>query len=343
MRLPTRATDAIPTFCTDGAEILYNPGFLARLTDPELRFVLAHEVMHCAQNHLTRKGNRDMAKWNYACDYAVNLLLADYIKDCGGQKPPWSVPADALLDQNFRDLSAEEIYARLPDSAGGYPQSPGAFVEPVSETKAMELEQDWTIAVAQAITVARMQGSVPDSLSRFVDQVLQPKVSWREVLREFFRAQTRDDYAWSRPNRRYVGHGLVMPSLYAERMGRLVIAVDTSGSINDTTLAEFQAEIQSALDDCSPESIEVLYCDAQINGRDEFYPGDAVHLRAIGGGGTDFCPVFDHIRDSHGDPVALVYLTDGYGSFPKQEPSYPVLWATIGTQQFPFGRVVSVN
>jgi predicted metal-dependent peptidase len=148
-------------------------------------------------------------------------------------------------------------------------------------------------------------------------------------------------------------------------MGRIVIAVDTSASIGNKELAEFQAECQGALDEVQPECLEVVYCDAAINGSEEFQPGDAVRFSAkecTGGGGTSFVPVFDWIEGnpqiapisadgknlrpsakSADAPAALIYLTDGHGCFPKAAPEYPVLWATTDRKEFPFGTVVAVK
>lgn len=365
MRLPITRDDSIPTFCTNGKSIRYNEEFAQELSDDELRGVLVHEVSHCAQGHLWRQGMRDANKWNRACDYQVNLMLTDYAaederafraKQANSARyvPPWKIPTCGLLNPQYAGKSAEDIYNLLPDDDGrdkgvnGSGISPGAF-DPGEGSSSAELEAeaaDWKMAVTQAATGARMQGNLPGSIERLIGELLQPKVSWREVLREFIRQKAKDDYCWARPNRRYSGHTCILPSLYSERMGRIAIAVDTSGSISAENLAEFQAEIQCALDECQPESIQVIYCDARVNGVDQFTPGDTVQLRPMGGGGTRFTPVFDYIdSDAESDepPVCLIYLTDGLGSFPDHEPDYPVLWASTYREEYPFGQVVEIK
>jgi predicted metal-dependent peptidase len=229
------------------------------------------------------------------------------------------------------------------------PSSPGELEPPDDDEPGdTPLEAEWQIAVTQAATAAKMAGALPGSLQRLIGELLTPRVPWREVLREFIRQRTRDDYSFTRPNRRYMsqpgpGRGVILPSLHSERMGRLAIGVDTSGSITDRILAEFQAEIQAALDECQPETIEVIYCDAAIRGTQEFTPGDTVRLEAKGGGGTAFAPVFDHLAKSDETPVACIYLTDGYGPMPDHEPDFPVLWASTDRTSFPFGTVVAVK
>ncbi len=370
MRLSMVRDDTKPTFCTDGRCIKFNEKFAATLSNDELRGVLVHEVCHVAQGHLWRMDSRDAKRWNMATDYQINQFLEDYTKESreNGKTVPWKLPKDGLLDAQFRGMASEEIYHKLPEpppGGGGSgqpgqgagdgsedgegdgecgPSSPGEFEQPAAAEDGTSSEDEWKVAVVQAANAAKMLGKCPASVARLVGELVSPKVPWREVLREFIRTKARDDFSWQKPNRRYVAQGIILPGLYSERMGRIVIAVDTSGSIGERELAEFQAEVQAALDECQPEAVDVIYCDAAINGTDEFTPGDAVKLRPMGGGGTDFRPVFEHIETTiDKPPVAAIYLTDGYGSHTSRVPEYPVLWATTGTDQFPFGEVVAIK
>jgi predicted metal-dependent peptidase len=93
-----------PTLATDGTRIAYNPSFVDSLTPAELQGSLAHEVLHCALGHHCRRGNRDSQLWNQAADYAINPILV---------KNGFTMPAGVLLDPQYDNLSAEEIYARL--------------------------------------------------------------------------------------------------------------------------------------------------------------------------------------------------------------------------------------
>lgn len=358
---------SVPTFCTNGIHIRYSPKFLAELSDEEVKGVLAHEVAHCALGHLWRMDARHPMKWNVATDFAINALLTSYADECRqrGQTVPWALPKGGLLDPSLGDKSSEEIYRLLPNvqelvgkmGGDGKGSSCGEFEAPPKDGKGDKegegaagaesgLEADWQIATVQAATVAKMQGNCPASIARMIDEILAPKVPWRHVLREFIRRRARDDYSFRKPNRRYLQRGVILPGMLSERMGPLVCAVDTSGSIDAHTLAEFQAEIQCALDECQPERVEVIVCDAGVHGVQTFEPGEAVRIAAKGGGGTDFRPVFDHIAKHHDeDPTALIYLTDLYGSFPKEAPGYPVLWAALGhgEQKPPFGELVAIK
>jgi len=100
-RLGGRPSSSIATMATDGVSLLYNPEFVETLNAAELAGVLAHEVMHPALQHHTRRGDRDPARWNIACDYAINPMLLD---------AGLTLPKDVLIDNRFRGMSAERIY-----------------------------------------------------------------------------------------------------------------------------------------------------------------------------------------------------------------------------------------
>jgi predicted metal-dependent peptidase len=220
------------------------------------------------------------------------------------------------------------------------------------------LEEDWEIATVQAERIANMKGNCPGAASHLVNEMKAPKVSWRDVLREFIRQNAKNDWSFRRPNRRHLARGFVLPSLHSERMGRLVAAFDSSGSTR-RFVADFQAEVQAALDECQPERIDVIVCDAKVQCVQSFEPGDAVSIDAKGGGGTDFRPVFDLIENpnsqpstfnaqlSEDPPVCVVYLTDLDGTYPTKEPEYPVLWCVppgVGSgRKVPFGEIVAVK
>jgi predicted metal-dependent peptidase len=100
-RLGGQASGAIETMATDGVSLFYNPAFVDTLNAAELAGVLAHEVMHPALQHHTRRGDRDWKRWNMACDYAINPLLLD---------AGLTLPKDVLIEDRFRGMSAERIY-----------------------------------------------------------------------------------------------------------------------------------------------------------------------------------------------------------------------------------------
>jgi predicted metal-dependent peptidase len=369
LRLAPVEDASVRTMQTDGVTICYNPDFVAGLSRSLLRTVVAHETMHCAALHHTRRGGRDLKRWNIACDHAINPLLVE---------AGFELPDGMLLDPAYAGMSAEEIYARLPhdtgdkgetgdDQDGNDPGGMGGVTDPppggdesgdppslarsvapsgqpgAGAPSAADLarqEETWTIAAAQAEATAKAMGIGAADAARAIRSQVAPKVDWRDVLRRYLSAAARSDYAWTPPNRRYIARGIYLPSLRSETLGPVVVGVDTSGSIDDATLAAFSAEITAIMDEAAPEAIHVVYCDDAVAGTETYAPGDVIELTPHGGGGTAFRPVFDWIGQSDIQPVCLVYLTDLDGWDFGSTPDYPVLWVSTGSTSAPFGEVI---
>ena len=359
LRLAPVEDSSIPTMKTDGVSIHYNPDFVASLSRSVLRATIAHETMHCATLHHTRREGRDLRRWNIACDHAINPLLA---------QADFELPEGALLDPAYAGMSAEEIYANLPedhgeggdnrnrDDPGGMggvgdpppgdsdPDEPSPSGQPgaraPSPADLTRQEEDWAIATAQAEATARAMGIGAGDTARAIRKQVAPKVDWRDVLRRYLSVAAKSDYAWTPPNRRYLARGLYLPSLRSETLGPVVVAVDTSGSIDDETLAAFSAETAAILDEAAPEAVHVVYCDAAVRATERFGPGDMIRLSPHGGGGTAFRPVFDWIAQSDIQPVCVVYLTDLDGADFGRSPDYPVLWVSTLRTFAPFGEVI---
>ena len=103
-RLGARSRTSIETMATDGVSLFFNPKFVETLSAAELIGTLAHEVMHPALQHHTRRGEREPRRWNIACDFAINPMLVD---------AGLTMPKDVLLEDRFRGMSAERIYNLL--------------------------------------------------------------------------------------------------------------------------------------------------------------------------------------------------------------------------------------
>jgi predicted metal-dependent peptidase len=164
------------------------------------------------------------------------------------------------------------------------------------------------------------------------------------VLRRFLTEKTPGDSSWQNPNRRFVHQGLYLPSAVNEPSGTVVVVIDTSGSIGPKELMDFGSEVEGIKQDVRPNKTYVIYCDAAVNRVDEFGPDDELELEAVGGGGTDFRPPFDWLDENGIHPSCLVYLTDGYGTFPDDdEISFPTLWAMTTDVESPLGETLSIQ
>lgn len=368
MNLRIEKCDDIQTFDVDGTTMRYNPEFAASLTDRELTGVLAHEVMHCALLHMFRREGRDPEGWNIATDYAINGELV---------KAGLTLPKGCLLDSKFDGLAAEVIYAQLrkggqgkqgspnptgnvldaPKPQGQGQQGPGAPqgqpVQPQQgpgqpgpsqgQGKPMT-EEDWKIAAEQANRVATKAGKMPAGISRAIAGARESRHDWRQELREFLTETVPSDYSWQTPNRRFLHQGIYLPGTVKEGFGHMVIAIDTSGSIEADILNKFASEVNAIASDLKPEMITVLYCDAAINAKQEFPEGEEVTLAPQGGGGTKFSPVFEEIAQWEEMPKCLLYFTDLESYDQPLAPEYPVLWITEDhvTKGQPFGGLVRI-
>lgn len=338
----------IETACTNGQVIKYNPEFIDKISLEETKGLIAHEVMHVAMCHHTRQNGRDADKWNVACDYAINQMLID---------SGFKLPEGGCIDSQYKNMSAEEIYNKLPnqpkDKKGNSPGNSGndpggnGGVSPAPGNSQADLNQAEAEAkqlLAQAATIAKQQGKLPAHLARLVEEMLEAKVNWKDILNVFLTEITRNDYTFKRPSPRYIDSGLYLPSLESIEKGKFVMMVDTSGSIDNKLLNEFAGEMQSILAD-SAQSLSVMYIDAELNHIEEFESDDVLKLNPKGGGGTDFRPGFDYLDENAIEPACVVYFTDGYcNSFPTM-PDYPVIWAAYDNKSFtpPFGEVIHIN
>lgn len=363
---------------TDARTLGFNPTYVESLTDLELRGLIAHVVTHVAVGHPWRQADRDPKAWNEACDLAINPVLLS----AGHRLPPGS-----LVDPEFTGMPAELIYAKRPlptppeasektpsegesgdsesESSGGEsgegedapkgessgppgdksteaPSAPGE-VRPAPEG----VEQsDWNQAVLQA---AQLQGTLPGQLERLMGKAVQPQVNWKEALREFVRTSGSPEYyAWTRPNRRWLAQGLYMPSLQGQSIQTIVLVRDTSGSITGPYLDAFNAEVLDVVRSVQPEQAYLLDCDADIAQVVELNVWDLPDdVPAKGGGGTRFEPVFEWLKQQGIDPSCLIYLTDLQGSFPSEEPDFPVLWVApegyIKSETVPFGQTLGLT
>lgn len=349
-----------PTAWTDGITMGYNPTWIESLSLDEIKGVVCHEVMHCANQHQNRREDREKARWNIAADLAINPL----IQECG-----LTLPKGGMLDPQFRDMAAEQIYSKLrhspqdeeqqedagtgeqkgqgsdPGGCGEVRDAPGKDGQPSSPADKNQNTQEWNVAVAQAAQQAKSMGTLPVGLERLVEEILNPKVDWREALRYFVSTVARNDYRWFPPNRRHIHNGLYLPSVRSEEIGHIVMAIDTSGSINKEVLNQFAAEMTAILEqyraDCT-----VIYCDCKVAGVEDVLADDLpLDLKPRGGGGTDFRPPFEYLAEQGRVPACLLYFTDGCcRSFPEV-PDYPVLWVlSEKNENFkpPFGEIVDL-
>lgn len=348
-RLPIEYSVLVPTMGTDGKRILVNEAFADTLSQEEIQGVIVHEIMHVMFHDFDKRllGTRDKNLANIAMDLRIN----PHIRQEG-----LSLPEHALFDDRF-DISWtwEKIYDTIKNESkyqnlaksmewniGGVIEPCNEDGSPLSDAQKDELKADWQVAVNKAAQTARVRGTLPASLEQFLGELNAPKQDWKSILRDFIQGSINIDYTWSRPNRRYPG--TYLPASFRYGCGEVVLGFDTSGSVSAEQAAKSLAsEAKGIFQDVCPDRVYVLYCDAAIQRVDIFEFGEEFELHWRGGGGTDFKPVFKWVEDNNIRPECLVYLTDTYGDFPDKEPPYPVLWASYGGDEVPWGRLIKID
>jgi predicted metal-dependent peptidase len=333
--LGTKCIGSVPTACTDGLNEIYGAEFVAGLTDPEFRFLILHESGHKMYRHLTAWAelhNENSTKANIACD----IVLNDWLQTIATRYPNFiAMPSCGVTGAAFNidstNKDVHQIYALLPDSA----QQLSMDVHDWEAAKSMtsqemrEVEQQISIALQQGALLASRTGA---SSIREIGVLMAPRVDWRTQLQDFMTsfAKGRGVSTWRKPNRRALAHGMYLPGQIAEKMGELVVAIDTSGSINDITLQGFLSEIASIMTLLQPESVRLLYWDTAVR-RDELYDEttyDAMpqSTKPAGKGGTHVVCVPTYMQNYGIKAELAVLFTDGCIDGSWGEWPCPTLW-----------------
>ena len=326
---------SIETGRTNGKTIEYNPDFFIALPPEERKGFIIHELFHILLLHPLRCEGRDLKKWNVACDYVVN----QYVKEAG-----LTIPKGGLYDYRLAGKSVEEIYNLLPDNneenekASGF----GMVAPPPEGEDVKQMEQEAKQMLVEAVNAAKQAGKDARSLKELISDLLEPKYDWKELLYRFISEVVKNDYAWYRPNPRFIPSGLYLPILESLEVGKVVFAIDTSGSVDCGLLAEIVAEIKEAMSLFSVP-ITVIHCDTKVQKVEELHEDDTIE--PVGRGGTRFQPVFDYVNEHLDDAKAIIYFTDGDASDTYKEPDCPVLWMIYGNNRFTcdFGEIIKVQ
>jgi predicted metal-dependent peptidase len=346
----------VPTACTNGIDCRYGKAFVEKLSESDLRGLILHENLHKAFQHTflwKHLYEDDPRLANMACDYVINLIIKDIDRVSGGFV---TLPKQGLVDERFRGMDSQQVFDTLKEeqeedggAGDGDPldehdwESGEQLPEEAKEQLRKEIDQ----ALRQGQILA---GKMGGRLSREVKEILEPKVRWQDQLREFLSSLSdgKDISTWQRVNRRWLQHDMYMPSTLSESMGRIVVGVDTSGSIGGQQLNEFLSEVKAICDNVKPEMIDLLYWDTEVAAHEVYSRDDMDKLvgktKPAGGGGTDAACVPEYIKERGIKPECAVVLTDGYvSSWGKW--SCPVLWCIINgsKRNAPVGQTIHVG
>lgn len=241
---------------------------------------------------------------------------------------------------------------------GGYNRAErwGQVLDGVPEhnpAKTGEAEAEWDRRVRQAIATARAAnaGKTPGTLEALVDALKKPVVDWREQVQRFFNDLSRFDYSWTRPNRRFLNSGFVLPSAIPDGVTKLGMVIDTSASIDEKLLAQFIAELAAVMDAGAVQELIVVHCDTKVQRVERFTAGSEIKIKPVGRGGTKFSPALAWFEQKEPDVAALIYFTDLESDDIGHDPGLPLLWAAYGhesslnklSKKIPFGEVIKVT
>jgi predicted metal-dependent peptidase len=356
MNLPVKdATDAgwCPTAAVDGRYIYYNRNFINDLSVDEVLFVFAHECYHCIFDHFGRRSHRDPQWFNMANDYVINgLLVQDKIgkmpekkvevKDADGK----STQRVGLYDSKYLGWTSEKVYDDLvkrkvkkqltldvhiemgkdAQNSDGQKSNQGIPVE-IDEESLKQLRAELKDKVLQAANASA--GNLPASIARLVDHLVEPKINWRDFIRETIQSQLTSDYTYRRPNRRHHGGDVVFASLEREETVDVEVSIDQSGSISADMARDFLSEVLGITSQYDNFRLAVSTFDTRLYNRQEFTPENIEELleyEPMGGGGTDISVVIRSLKEMNVEPKVLIIFTD-LESSEFGEPNFcPVVW-----------------
>ena len=366
--------DKVETAKTNGLDVIYGRAFVDRLNDKELAFLILHENMHKAYRHLVVweslwKKNPQLA--NAACDYVINLQIQDYDPHNNDTEMPKDENGEVmgLIDEQYRGMDAHQVYLLLEKEqksggggggCGGGDGSGGQHLDDHDWEGAKQQTEQEREQTAREIEGALRQGALlagkmKGNISREMQDLLTPKVDWKDALRDFVKNSTqgKDQTTWRRLHKRYIGMDIIMPSTYDEKVGSIVVAVDTSGSIGGAELAQFLSEVKSICDEVNPEQVDLLYWDTEVAGHETYQSSELASVtqvtQAKGGGGTDPSCVPKYLAEKRLEPECIIMLTDGYIGKQNQndyEIGKPFMWCIKGNPRFDedvVGKVVHVE
>jgi predicted metal-dependent peptidase len=361
----TEVSDEIPTACTDGRNTYYGRKFVDKLKDSDLKGLILHENLHKAFRHTTvwkhlYKQNPQLA--NMACDFVINLM----IHDSDPQGAMVSLPEGGCLDEKYRGMDAGEVFRLLKqqkqqgggsgkgngdgedEQAGGqgFDEHDWESADALSEDEKQALAREVDQALRQgALLAGKLNGNVP----REITEAMEAKVNWKEVLADFVNAicNDKDNSTWRRPSRRWVDQGVYMPSAVGEAVGRIVVAIDMSGSIGQAEVGQFLGELLSVCNHVQPEGIDLMYWDTEVCQHEKYEQDQLDSLlsstKPRGGGGTAPQCIVQYIKDHKLKPECAIILTDGYVLSWGNDWTCPTLWGITTDMVSPVGKSVRVQ
>jgi len=382
LSLRVQPSTAVPTAATDGRSVFWNDEFIQEQSEAQTLGLMCHEALHVAYGHCQPWPGMDKRLCNMAMDYRINDILRleglelpkeGLFDDTGlftdmAWPEVYKILADIKAKKDQQEDNEGDLDAQPGDGSGASngltKQEQEAISDDIdkcagddflddlldgnlSDAEQQQLKEDIERMVIQAAAAdeAAGVGGVPGDIENLIKEIRTPVVDWREKVITDIRSRNPDDYSMRRPNRKFIRHGIYMPTMESNTIETLVIALDTSGSVSPTDMKRFLSEMNAISLEIKPMTTMVMYSDFGVAKIEEYAAGEEItELDSRGGGGTSFRPVFEYLEINGIRPDQLVYFSDMevYGNcFPRSEPDFPVLWvSTRAEYDVPFGELV---
>jgi predicted metal-dependent peptidase len=323
------ASDWLPTAATDFRNFYFNREFFEKMTPRQVEFVVAHEILHCVFDHMMRVEGRDRKIWNIAADYCVNGILK---RDRIGDDPP----VKFFHDRKYDGWSAEQVYDEISnkyddeeldqlgqlldehmDGQGdgeGDKDGKGKGQPSYSKEELKQIRDEIKEAMIQAAQAAGA-GNVPGEIGRMIRDLTEPKMNWREMLRQQIQSTVKSDFSFSRPSRKGQMTGAILPGSNFDTAIDVCVAIDMSGSISDAQAQDFMSEIKGIMQEFKEFQIKVWCFDTKVYNEQDFdsYTADDIDdYEVMGGGGTEFDVNWDYMKQHNINPKKFIMFTDGY-------------------------------
>ena len=329
------ASDWCPTAATDGRNLFYSVPFFANMTNKEIEFVIAHEILHCVYDHMNRREKRDPQIHNIAADYIVNNIL---VRDKIGDKPK-----DIPIFQDFKydGWTSEEVYDEIyskydeeelkqlgklldehidwdKDSQGNGPgkndNKKNAGDKPSYSKDELRKIRDEIKESMISSAQSTGAGNLPAEIQRMIKELTEPKMDWRQLLQQQIQSTIKNDFTFSRPSRKGWHTGAILPGMNLEETIDICIAIDMSGSIGNEQAQVFLSEVQGIMDQYQDYKIKLWCFDTEVYNEADFDAAndDLTTYEVTGGGGTDFMCNWKYMKDNDIVPKKFIMFTDGY-------------------------------
>ena len=365
MRL-VEADEWCPTAATDGRNFFYNTEFVKKLSTKKLEFLFGHEICHCIFDHFGRVGSRDRQLSNIAQDFAVNQILIDErigdkiteVKICYDPKYrglAWEEIYDQLYEKAEK-ISMEDLLKQLGDTLDEHineEEGAGAGDKDGKKGGKPSLTKEEAQAIKDEIKQAMVQsaaaagaGKVPAGIQRMIKDMTEPKIDWRELVRQEIQSIVRNDYSFTRPNRKSAHSGAILPGMKEATTIDVGISIDMSGSIGNEDATTFLSEVKGIMDQYEDFKINLWCFDTEVYNHQEITHDnseDLLDYEPQGGGGTDFEVNWQFMEENGIKPKKFIMFTDGYpcGGWGDEEYCDTIFIVKGNTEaRAPFGETV---